>query len=308
MKKSTFFIMTLLTGIILCHFSCRKKSIADDGGTVVQISVDELTGGETIDTVVNVLAKRLSRLYPDNNTVVVYDNGRRLIRAELPQINFPKSNSYVFTALGNMQIMETADPMDFMSKIKYADFSEGQKDTLRMMTIVNQYDLGVVSLNDTAAVNRFFSSDAVRELLPRNYSFSLAWGIPFINNHGDSRVKFVVLYCLKKSKRNIQLNEAWDSSVVEPSPVGDKYNLALWMTSRYAAKFQALTKENIGRTLAITLDDVVLSIPIVNDEIHGGALVISGGFSKEEVSVYDAFLSVNPISSKLSVHSIEYVK
>jgi len=46
--------------------------------------------------------------------------------------------------------------------------------------------------------------------------------------------------------------------------------------------FQTITKENIGEPLAIILDGVVISAPIINTEIGGGSAVITGNFTPEE--------------------------
>lgn len=46
--------------------------------------------------------------------------------------------------------------------------------------------------------------------------------------------------------------------------------------------FAALTKENIGKRIAIYLDDVPISAPVVNAEITNGRAVITGGFTLEE--------------------------
>lgn len=49
-----------------------------------------------------------------------------------------------------------------------------------------------------------------------------------------------------------------------------------------SAKFAEITKRNIGKPLAIFLDDQFISAPTVQQEILGGSAVISGNFSTEE--------------------------
>lgn len=46
--------------------------------------------------------------------------------------------------------------------------------------------------------------------------------------------------------------------------------------------FAKITKENIGKTLAIYLDGAIISAPTVNEEITGGQAVISGNFNTKE--------------------------
>lgn len=49
-----------------------------------------------------------------------------------------------------------------------------------------------------------------------------------------------------------------------------------------AREFAAVTKANVGRAMAIILDGVVISDPVIRDEITGGTAQISGGFTAEE--------------------------
>ncbi len=49
--------------------------------------------------------------------------------------------------------------------------------------------------------------------------------------------------------------------------------------------FAKLTKDNTGKVLAIFLDGVAISVPVIREEISDGRAVISGGFSIEEARV-----------------------
>ena len=46
--------------------------------------------------------------------------------------------------------------------------------------------------------------------------------------------------------------------------------------------FAQITKENLGKTIAIYLDGVAITAPVVRDEIKDGKAEISGGFTAEE--------------------------
>ncbi len=52
-----------------------------------------------------------------------------------------------------------------------------------------------------------------------------------------------------------------------------------------AKLFAAITKANVGREVAIFLDGLPISSPVVNEEITGGKAVISGNFSVEEARI-----------------------
>ncbi len=55
-------------------------------------------------------------------------------------------------------------------------------------------------------------------------------------------------------------------------------NVALQFNDEGSALFAKITKENVGRRLAIFLDGDVKSMPVIREEITGGKASISGGF------------------------------
>ncbi|OGM29098.1 protein-export membrane protein SecD [Candidatus Woesebacteria bacterium RIFCSPHIGHO2_01_FULL_41_10] len=52
--------------------------------------------------------------------------------------------------------------------------------------------------------------------------------------------------------------------------------VSIEFTDEGAAKFEAVTERNVGKNVAIVLDDQVISAPIVNEKIIGGKAQISG--------------------------------
>lgn len=54
------------------------------------------------------------------------------------------------------------------------------------------------------------------------------------------------------------------------------------MTTEGAETFAKITRENIGRQLAITLDGVVQTAPKINTEIPSGSGVITGDYTVEQ--------------------------
>lgn len=68
--------------------------------------------------------------------------------------------------------------------------------------------------------------------------------------------------------------------------------IMLAFNSRGAAQFAEVTRENIGRSMAIVLDGQLYCAPRINDAITGGSAQITGRFSEEECkSIADALVS-----------------
>jgi len=77
--------------------------------------------------------------------------------------------------------------------------------------------------------------------------------------------------------------------------------VALRMTAAGADDFARITSENIGRQLAIVLDGVVYSAPVIRSAISGGQASITGGFSTEEARRLKIVLKAGALPAPLEV-------
>ena len=62
-----------------------------------------------------------------------------------------------------------------------------------------------------------------------------------------------------------------------------------------------LTRENIGRCVAVVLDDHVYSFPVVNTEIPNGSSQISGGFTPEEAKDLANVLKTGKMAASVKI-------
>ncbi len=139
--------------------------------------------------------------------------------------------------------------------------------------------VGFARAKDTVMVNNYLNLKSVKDLLPRN--LSLKWAVKAM----DAKGLFFELYAIKVTSRDGR--PALDGSVVNGANAdfGKQSATAkvdMSMNSEGAKVWARLTKENIGKCIAIVLDNVVYSAPRVNGEIAGGTSEITGGFTPEE--------------------------
>ena len=78
------------------------------------------------------------------------------------------------------------------------------------------------------------------------------------------------------------------TDILEVKKVYSKYNdnkaeISIVLTKEGARKFYLLTKENIGKPIAVVIDKKIVFIPKVVSEIMGGKVSISGDFSEKEI-------------------------
>jgi protein-export membrane protein SecD len=69
-----------------------------------------------------------------------------------------------------------------------------------------------------------------------------------------------------------------EKATLEFNPTTGEPNVALQFNNDGSDLFAKITRENVGRRLAIFLDGNIMSMPVIREEITGGKASISGGF------------------------------
>jgi SecD/SecF fusion protein len=144
--------------------------------------------------------------------------------------------------------------------------------------ISNFSEVGTCLIKDTALVYKLLSLKEVKNLLPRD--LKLLWEI----KPSDPEKKYIKLYAIKVSNRDG--NPLLDGNcIVDASGEESTYNpvVSIKMNSEGAKIWARITKENVGKQIAIVVNQKVFSCPVVNSEIVGGNSEISGSFTIDEV-------------------------
>ena len=133
---------------------------------------------------------------------------------------------------------------------------------------------------DTAEVNRYLAMEEVQAELPKD--LRLRWGVS--PSDLDPKKQTYELYAIKSTQRNGKAPLEGDV-VVDASDKFDQYGrpaVNMSMNTDGSRRWAQLTKQNIGKSIAIVLDDYVYSAPRVNSEITGGNSEITGTFTPEQ--------------------------
>ncbi|HUC88617.1 MAG TPA: protein translocase subunit SecD [Candidatus Paceibacterota bacterium] len=83
--------------------------------------------------------------------------------------------------------------------------------------------------------------------------------------------------------------------------------VSLQFNSEGSALFEKITRENIGKPLAIFLDGQPISVPIVNEAITGGKAQISGNFTPEEAKLLVGRLNSGALPVPISLVSTQTI-
>jgi len=138
--------------------------------------------------------------------------------------------------------------------------------------------VGIANYKDTAEVNRLLATKEAQAILPKD--LSLKWGVKAMDKSGQ----LFELFAIKVTERNGKAPLEGDV-ITDARNDYDQYNnptVSMSMNTDGSRRWATLTKNNVGRAIAIVLDGYVYSAPNVNSEITGGNSQISGSFTPEE--------------------------
>lgn len=141
------------------------------------------------------------------------------------------------------------------------------------------YSMLGVRVKDTVRVNALMKKPEVQALFPASLSF--VYDIKPVMN-ATTNEEVVDLYMVRDLGKAPLEGDVVTNATQDYDPTTGKPNVDMQMNAEGARKWKALTSANIGRRIAIILDNYVYSAPNVQSEISGGRSSISGSFSIEE--------------------------
>ena len=159
--------------------------------------------------------------------------------------------------------------------------------------------VGYVSAADTAAVNAIVHSPMAKTILPAD--LKLAWTVkPEKMQGGHEAFQLVAL-------RTVNGQPVLNGDVVTRA-TSEFDNLqgqvvSMTMNDEGARQWSIITNQNIGKAIAIVLDDQVYSFPNVNSRIDGGRSQISGRFTVEEANDLANVLESGKMVARVNVAS-----
>lgn len=175
---------------------------------------------------------------------------------------------------------------------------------------INQYNgqlapgpvVGIADKKDIAKINEYLNMKQVKDILPRN--LSLKWGVKAI----DEKEQYFYLYAIKMTNRDgtpaLGGDVVTDANADFVQQAGrSEQQVSMTMNAEGAKAWARLTKENIGKAVAIVLDDMVYSAPNVQVEITDGRSQITGHFTPEEAKDLANVLKSGKMAA--SVHIVQ---
>ncbi len=138
--------------------------------------------------------------------------------------------------------------------------------------------VGTVHYTDTARVMEILNSSIAKSILPRE--LRLRWTVKAVDD-ADIYYQLVALKAQTNGRPSMEGDVITDARA-DFGQTSAFANVSMSMNAEGARDWQRITRDNIGKSIAIVLDGYVYSFPTVQNEIAGGNSQITGNFTVEE--------------------------
>ncbi|MBQ6688283.1 MAG: protein translocase subunit SecDF [Bacteroidales bacterium] len=141
--------------------------------------------------------------------------------------------------------------------------------------------IGYANYADTALVNKYLNMPQIKGLFPPEFkpmwTVKASQWIP-----GDNTFELVAIKATSRDGKAPLDGGAVTDARVQYGNTGGNPEVSMSMNAEGANTWARMTKDNIGKQIAIVLDGMVYSYPTVQSEISGGSSQITGNFTLEE--------------------------
>ena len=141
--------------------------------------------------------------------------------------------------------------------------------------------IGYAHYADTAKINKYLSMPQIKSLFP--VEFKPMWAVkasPYIP--GGNTFELVAIKATSRDGKAPLDGGVVTDARVQYGNSGGNPEVSMSMNGEGASVWARMTGDNIGKQIAIVLDGMVYSYPMVNGKIEGGSSQITGNFTLEE--------------------------
>ena len=310
-----------------------RRSTNDEVVTWLKAEADE-----AIDRAIEIIRDRVDRFGVSEPSIA--KQGDRRVVVELPGVDDPDRVRGLLKGTARLEFRLTADPEQLGRSLQnvmayYAEADAPSADSSEVVTeessdvdeaaadtsfdldaILGDLDetapqnaladifspigqgviFGAALATDTARVNELLAAPAVRNLLPPNVRLMYSSSPAAVQEDGQE------VYYLLGVREEVELTgDVITDARVEFDPMTNIPEVTMEMNTEGARTWARLTGANVGRTIAIVLDNVVYSYPVVNQRIVGGRSSISGLDSRAEAQDIVTILKSGALPAPLQI-------
>lgn len=209
---------------------------------------------------------------------VIIRQGEAEIVVQLPGVKDPKRALKLLGETAQLEFKRVADAAGLnISQLAAESLAAGQ------------WDGTWTSHEEVAKLNR-----ALQNRLPADTRI-------YIEKDSDSQTGKAIIRPILLDSQILMTGEMVKNAQVRISNQFNEPYVSIDFTSKGGRVFAKLTEENVGKRMAIVLDDVVRSAPVIREKILGGSAQISGSFSHEEAADLAIVLRVGALPAPVDI-------
>lgn len=244
-----------------------------------------------LDRAIEIIRTRVDRFGVSEPSIVKQGNSRIVV--ELPGVDDEDRVRNLLRGTARLEFRTGADAQDFSNfrnqAVEFYNVVPDTSDTLQLDAQTNPlvdvlgfvqgqtaYVFGYATTDDTARVMELLRNEEIQQMFPRNTE--VLWSAnPTEFADGTEQ------YTLFGVSTDVELTgEVIEEASIQFDPVTNAPEVSMGMNSEGARVWGRITGANIGKPVAIVLDDYIVSYPNVISKISGGNSSITGLESVEE--------------------------
>ena len=209
---------------------------------------------------------------------VIIRQGEAEIVVQLPGVKDPKRALKLLGETAQLEFKNVADA----AGINIGLLAEESR-------TAGQWDGTWSNREEVAKLNR-----ALQNRLPENTKI-------YIEKDTDSKTGKEIIRPILLNQQIMMTGEMVKNAQVRISNQFNEPYVSIDFTSKGGRVFAKLTEENVGKRMAIVLDDVVRSAPVIREKILGGSAQISGSFTHEDAADLAIVLRVGALPAPVDI-------
>lgn len=271
-------------------------------GTEYTLVAPDGTDTTDMNAVYTVIATRLHNLELDGDFEMSSEGNKIVVRVREGKVQDPERLRKLLQTWSGLMFRATyntgeigatvSEAQETYLRLNHVDSSAASGAGLAAYLMPTQFPDGPLIAycleRDTSAVGAILRTDSIAMLFPPDLVFH--WGKRELTP--DGQMKFGLFAC--KTGRNhevggehvAQATKQYNQQSGSASP-----EIVILFNSTGTEAWAALSKANIGRSIAIEVGDFVYSYPNVIGEMTGGSAVLTGNFSNQEADELVLILS-----------------
>ena len=157
--------------------------------------------------------------------------------------------------------------------------------------------IGQAMVKDTGLINSRLNHPTFKNEFPTDLKFM--WGAKEVLNNGQE-TGVIYLYAIKVPTMGAPVS----GEDIERADIGTEFgkvDVRMNMTPSGSQKWEDLTGANVGRSVAITMDNFVYSAPVVQEKMSTGRASISGSFTVVEAKDLAGLLNAGSLPAPAKI-------